>query len=71
MVLVLEAKPANIKGDYQEAYQLWSEMAGENTNFKYAFFVGLGNAMLQIRKYDESTEVFSGMQKSEIDTLIR
>lgn len=55
--LVLEAEASQYKGDYQEAYQLWSELAGENTNFKYAF-VGLGNAMLQQEKYDEALKYF-------------
>lgn len=55
--LVLQAEASQFNGDYEEAYKLWSQLAGENTNFKYAF-VGLGNAMLKQGKYDAALKYF-------------
>ena len=55
--LDLQAEASQFNGDYEEAYKLWSQLAGENTNFKYAF-VGLGNAMLKQGKYDAALKYF-------------
>ena len=55
--LVLQAEACQYNGDYDEAYKLWSQIADQNTNFKYAF-VGLGNAKLSEKNYDEAITYF-------------
>lgn len=54
---ILEAEKSQYNGDFEKAYGLWSEIAHENTNFKYAF-VGLGNAKLKEKNYTEALKFF-------------
>ncbi len=56
MVLVLEAKPANIK-EISGSLSALVRLAGENTNFKYAF-CWLGQCNASTRKYDEALKYF-------------
>ena len=62
--LVLEAVASQYNGDYEEAYGLWSQLASQNTNFKYAF-VGLGNAMLEQGEYDAALKYFKYAEDTE------
>ena len=62
--LVLEAVASQYNGEYEEAYGLWSQLASQNTNFKYAF-VGLGNAMLEQGEYDAALKYFKYAEDTE------
>lgn len=55
--MVIQAVNANYVGNYSEAEQLWSEVAEQNTNFKYAF-EGLGSAEYSAQNYEKAMEYY-------------
>ncbi len=55
--LLLEAVTQTYNGNYTEAYEIWADVSGKNSNFKYAF-EGLGNTELNNGKYDDAMMYF-------------
>lgn len=55
--LLFEAVDAQYTGDFDAANTLWSQIASENSNLKYAFS-GLGNAELSKGNYEQALTYF-------------
>lgn len=55
--IIIEAIEAYVKGDYEESYKKWSEIAQLNVNFQYAF-IGLGKAKLSEGNYKDALNYF-------------
>lgn len=61
---VLSAVGAQYQGNYDAAYQLWSEVARSNSNFEFAF-VGMGNAFMSDGDYQRAMSYFKFAQDTE------
>lgn len=55
--LVMQAVDANYNGDYSESHKLWTKIAEQNTNFKYAF-EGMGSAEYSAQNYKAAMEYY-------------
>ena len=55
--LLYDAVNAQYTGDFDSANALWSQIASENSNLKYAFS-GLGNSELSIGNYEQALTYF-------------
>lgn len=62
--LVLGAVAAQKEGRYEEAYESWSRVAEQNSNFQYAF-IGLGKAYVSQGEYEKAMECFAYAQDKE------
>lgn len=63
--LVLQAVKSQFDGDYDNAYQQWTEVAKNNSNFEYAF-IGMGNVCVSEKKYDQAMKYFKYADDKEL-----